>query len=219
MRRVRRLPWPMAMYLSAPEATWPLRVLIEQCSLRAASAGVRRPSGGAATGGFAFCWRSPSGSSGSHDNRSPRLCAMKMRGAIGIYVISGDWVMRAAPTALHRSSPGPLFDSGGSGRSLSQQLARFCKSQHRARVYAQERSRVDYEEGRATPPPLSNCDTVGGHQALSDLGLGHREGSQAILTWAPGSREGRRDVFLASRFPKRRTGAVRSRLGLGKLGM
>jgi hypothetical protein len=30
--------------------------------------------------------------------------------------------------ALHRSSLGPLFDSGGPGHSFSQQLAYFCKS-------------------------------------------------------------------------------------------
>src|SRR5262252_7921774 len=46
MRRGRFVPWPMTTYRSAPEATWPLSVLIEQRSLRAASTGVRRPSGG-----------------------------------------------------------------------------------------------------------------------------------------------------------------------------
>src|SRR5262249_32286086 len=44
--RVRRLPWPMATNLSAPEATWPLSVLIEQPSLAAACAAVLSPSGG-----------------------------------------------------------------------------------------------------------------------------------------------------------------------------
>src|SRR5262245_47889562 len=43
--RARRLPWPMATYLSAPEATWPLSVLIEQFSLAAACAAVLSPSG------------------------------------------------------------------------------------------------------------------------------------------------------------------------------
>src|SRR5262249_12701991 len=45
MRRVRCLPWPMATYLSAPEAMWPLSVLIEQFSLAAACAAVLSPSG------------------------------------------------------------------------------------------------------------------------------------------------------------------------------
>src|SRR5262249_41951184 len=46
MRRTRFLPWPMSTYESAPVSTWPLSVLIEQPSLAAASAFVRRPSGG-----------------------------------------------------------------------------------------------------------------------------------------------------------------------------
>src|SRR5262249_40447438 len=58
--RVRRLPWPMATYLSAPEATWPFSVLIEQPSLAAACAAVLSPSGGGwrglrATGGGITC--------------------------------------------------------------------------------------------------------------------------------------------------------------------
>src|SRR5262249_16835201 len=44
--RVRRLPWPMATYLSAPEAMWPLSVLTEQPSLAAACAALLSPSRG-----------------------------------------------------------------------------------------------------------------------------------------------------------------------------
>src|SRR5262249_8829388 len=50
MRRWRRLPWPRAMYFSAPEATWPFSVLIEQPSLAAACAALLSPSGGGRRG-------------------------------------------------------------------------------------------------------------------------------------------------------------------------
>jgi len=44
--RGRFVPWPMMTYFSPPAFMWLLSVLIEQPSFAAASAGVRRPSGG-----------------------------------------------------------------------------------------------------------------------------------------------------------------------------
>src|SRR5262249_33362933 len=74
-----------------------------------------------------------------------RLCARKMRGAIGIYVISGDWLMRTASNGVHRSSPGLRIDSRAPGRSFSQQLARLCKS------------RCEKPEGTQKPIPAAEC--------------------------------------------------------------
>ena len=101
MRRGRFLPWPMETYLSAPEETWALRVLIEQPSLAAAWAAVLSPSGGGWRGGATCrCLRTLSKASIAPcawialSKSSPRLYEMKMpRGRSLIFVILGGKVM------------------------------------------------------------------------------------------------------------------------------
>src|SRR5215472_4089727 len=118
MRCWRFLPWPSATYFSAPEATWPLSVLIEQPSLAAACAAVLSPSGGegrslrslhltGVPGSGIACRPSTIAMMLSHwarekVRRGARISAMHLvsqdspaavSSQFDQFVISGDWIM------------------------------------------------------------------------------------------------------------------------------
>src|SRR5262245_47201904 len=112
IRRTRALPWPRATYFSAPEATWPLSVLIEQPSLAAACAAVLSPSGGGR--------RSLRAARSCRINASPLRYARKHSGQLR------SSQQNPASPAGKRAIPGGFF-CGMRGWVMCRRLQRRCR--------------------------------------------------------------------------------------------
>jgi len=134
MRRGRFLPWPMETYLSAPEETWALRVLIEQPSLAAAWAAVLSPSGGGWRGGATCrCLRTLSKASIAPcawialSKSSPRLYEMKTPGRAFGFMLGKGWIMSRRSYGVHRSSPGRGSTAAAGALYLSVNYRHFAR--------------------------------------------------------------------------------------------